>query len=414
MARRPRLLAWLALGGYGVLTAAGLVLQGLAGIPEDATTGLGGVAVLSAAIGVWSLVGSLLAARRPSNPIGWLLAGTALVWAVQQGSFGYAAYGLVAHPGSLPAAIAVALLHRAVEPLLSLGLALVFLLFPDGRLPSRRWRPVAWAGVAAAAVEVLGWIVDPGTLTIGTLGIRSPLQVGPALHGILTPLFVVALVLLFGVLLAAVVSLVLRLRRARGQARQQLKWFAYATALVPVGFGLLFFGPSVTTDRIGVALLALASVGMPLAIAVAIFRYRLYAIDLVINRTLVYGTLTVLLGGVYAGIVLALGQLFGGLGATSPSWAVAGATLAVAALVQPARRRIQQAVDRRFDRRRYDAAKTIQAFSTRLRDEIDLDTLSAELLAVVDQTMQPTQASLWLRPPTVPALQQAATTQQAP
>jgi hypothetical protein len=183
---------------------------------------------------------------------------------------------------------------------------------------------------------------------------------------------------------------------------------------VPVGFGLQFFGPSVTTDRIGVALLALASVGMPLAIAVAIFRYRLYAIDLVINRTLVYGTLTVLLGGVYAGIVLALGQLFGGLGATSPSWAVAGATLAVAALVQPARRRIQQAVDRRFDRRRYDAAKTIQAFSTRLRDEIDLDTLSAELLAVVDQTMQPTQASLWLRPPTVPALQQAATTQQAP
>jgi hypothetical protein len=130
---------------------------------------------------------------------------------------------------------------------------------------------------------------------------------------------------------------------------------------------------------------------------VAVLRYRLYEIDRIINRTLVYGLLTAVLGVAYAGVVLTLGQLFGGLGAEPPSWAVAGATLAVAALFQPLRRRIQSAVDRRFNRRRYDAVKTIQAFSARLRQEVDLDTLSAELLAVVDQTMQPTQASLWLR-----------------
>jgi hypothetical protein len=405
-----RLLAWLALGLYGIFTAVGLVLHGLAGIHED-PTGLAGVAVLSAAILVWSFVGCLIAARRPSHPIGWLIAGTALLWALYECSFGYAAYGLVAHPGSLPAALPVALLHRPMEPLTLLGPALVFLLFPDGRLPSRRWRPVVWAGAAAAVVLALGWIVDPDAIV--ALGIRNPVQVSPALLSILDPLAVVAFVLLLAVLLAAAVSSWLRLRRARGQARQQLKWFAYASAFLPVGFGLLIFGRSTTTDWIGGALVAVGSVGMPVAVAVAIFRYRLYAIDRVINRTLVYGALTVLLGGTYAGIVLALGQLLGGLGATTPSWAVAGATLAVAALFQPARRRIQQAVDRRFNRRHYDAAKTIQAFSTRLRDEIDLDTLSAELLAVVNQTMQPTQASLWLRPPKAFAHQRAATSQQA-
>jgi hypothetical protein len=195
-------------------------------------------------------------------------------------------------------------------------------------------------------------------------------------------------------------SLVLRFRRSRGEQRQQLKWFTYA-ALLTVSVWLIFTITGVEGQVSGPLLLFSTILSFWLlaaAIGVAILRYHLYDIDRLINRTLVYALLTVLLGTVYAGAVLVLGQLFGGVARNPPSWAVAGATLAVAALFQPARRRIQQVVDRRFNRRRYDAVKTIEAFSARLRDEVDLDTLSAELLAVVDQTIQPTRASLWLRP----------------
>jgi hypothetical protein len=195
------------------------------------------------------------------------------------------------------------------------------------------------------------------------------------------------------------VSLVLRFRRARGDERQQLKWFTFAaalTAVLPPTLGGL--AEQAGAPLVGAVFFTLVIVLLPTAIGVAILKYRLYDIDRVINRTLVYGLLTVLLAGVYVGVVLVLGQLFGGVGTDPPSWAVAGATLAVAALFQPARRRIQAIVDRRFNRRKYNAAKTIEAFSARLRDEIDLDTLSAELLAVTHQTMQPTTATLWLRP----------------
>jgi hypothetical protein len=394
-AGRDRPLAWLLPGLYGTLTVLGLVLQRRAGRPEDLTMGLAGEAVLSTAIGVSSLVGGLLAARRPSNPIGWLLGGIALAWALQQFSFGYAAYGLVAHPGSLPAATPMTLLYVTMVLLIELGIALLFLLFPDGRLPSPRWRPVLWAGLVATAVLLPGAMTDPRP--IGNLGVRSPIQVDPALHGILTLSWLIAFFVLFGVLLASVASVLLRFRGARGEVRQQLKWFAYATALWPLGSGLLFFGfdPDLPTDQIAMALLVAASVAMPVAVAVAIFKYRLYDIDRIINRTIVYGLLTAILGLGYTGAVLLLGQA---LGRGRSNLAVAGATLATAALVRPARRRVQEAVDRRFNRRRYDAAKTIEAFSSRLRAQVDLDTLTAELLAVINQTMEPTSVSLWLRP----------------
>jgi MFS family permease len=201
--------------------------------------------------------------------------------------------------------------------------------------------------------------------------------------------------------LACVSALILRFRRARGVERQQLKWFAFAGALTLAAFltvdQLRGYGVQVPLWLTTMQAVCVGA-AIPTAVGIAIFRYRLYEIDRIINRTLVYGLLTAILAGVYAAVVLVLGQLFGGIGAEPPSWAVAGATLTVAALFQPARRRIQQAVDRRFNRRRYDAARTVEAFSARLRDEIDLDTLSAELLAVIDQTMQPTQSSLWLRP----------------
>jgi hypothetical protein len=195
----------------------------------------------------------------------------------------------------------------------------------------------------------------------------------------------------------------LRFRRAGYQQRQQLKWVAFTVAvsvlsvLVGLGLGQLFPGVLVI-GLLGLLGFIGAVVGIPVAVAVAILRHRLYDIDRVINRTLVYGLLTILLAGIYAGVVLVVGQVFGGIGEEAPSWTVAAATLAVAALFQPARRSVQAVVDRRFNRRKYDAARTVEAFSARLRDELDLDALSAELLTVVDQTMQPTTASLWLRP----------------
>src|SRR5215213_1567327 len=193
---------------------------------------------------------------------------------------------------------------------------------------------------------------------------------------------------------ASVVSVVLRFRRSEGVERQQLKWFTSAAALMLV---VQLATMTVLPDGVaGDLLFGLSIALVPIAAGVAILRYRLYDIDRLINRTLIYAALTAVLGAVYAGLVLALG-LLGGVGGELPSWAVAGATLAVAALFQPLRRRVQAAVDRRFNRRRYDAARTVEAFSARLRDQVDLDTLAAELLAGVEQTVQPTRASLWLR-----------------
>ena len=282
----------------------------------------------------------------------------------------------------------------------SLALAVVFTpccFPPTGRLLSPRWRSLAWlAGAATSAFTVLAalkadLVVGDDDLSehhvitnpIGIAGIENPEEstVGVALLGLMTLSALVAFV-----------SLVLRFRRSRGEERQQLKWFTYAGALVP-----LTWLADVLPAPVGDIVSAAPIVFLPAAAGIAILRYRLYDIDRLINRTLVYGLLTALLAGVYAGLVLVLGQLFGGVGKDPPSWVVAGATLAVAALFQPTRRRIQAVVDRRFNRRKYDAAKTVDAFSVRLQDEVDLDALAAELLAVVDQTMQPTTASLWLR-----------------
>jgi hypothetical protein len=206
------------------------------------------------------------------------------------------------------------------------------------------------------------------------------------------PLSAVLNGLLLFVFVASISSLVVRFRRSQEMERHQLKWFTYAGALVllaPLSNPLL--------PALGNVPYVLF-MALPAAVGIAILRYRLYDIDRLINRTLVYGLLTALLAGVYGGTVLVLGQVFGGVGRDPPSWVVAGATLAAAAVFQPARRRIQKVLDRRFNRGKYDAARTVEAFTARLRDEVDLDALSAELLAVVDQTIQPTRASLWLRP----------------
>jgi hypothetical protein len=343
----------------------------------------------------FATVGALILSRRPYNAIGWLCWAMAAV--VCFGSVGFEAAPRVAgDPVSRPVAL-VLLVGSATFLVSLLGLLpLLVLVFPTGRLPSRRWRPAVWV-FAGGLVLYLGlYLLQPGPigddLPANPLGVgwakRLLERIGPVL-GLLFTLFVVLVL----------VSLVLRFRRARGDERQQLKWFTFAaalTAVLPPALGGL--AEQAGAPLVGAVFFSLVTVMLPVAIGVAILKYRLYDIDRVINRTLVYGLLTVLLAGVYAGAVLVLGQVFGGVGRDPPSWAVAGATLAVAALFQPARRRIQAIVDRRFNRRKYDAATTVEAFSARLRDEIDLDALSAELLAVAHQTMQPTTATLWLRP----------------
>jgi hypothetical protein len=269
------------------------------------------------------------------------------------------------------------------------------LYFPTGRLLSPRWRPVVWSGISFLAFAVVGNALWPGPQPplLGLAPVPNPVVYLPQAR----PLFelfrnLAGLCLLPGIA-GAITALVVRFRRSRGIERQQLKWFTYAAALAPLPGFAYEAAPSIF-GLLRTLILPL----VPISVGVAILRYRLYEIDRILNRTLVYGLLTVALGLCYAAGSLVF-VLVAGAGSDPPSWLVAGATLAAAAIFRPARRRIQAVVDRRFNRRRYNAAKTIQAFSTRLRDQVDLDTLSSELLAVVDQTMEPTQASLWLRPP---------------
>jgi hypothetical protein len=277
-------------------------------------------------------------------------------------------------------------------------ISFVALLTPTGSLPSPRWR--WWARVVAAATVVLvvAAALDPHPLVPEDPTFENPLA-APALVGLLAAAAAVSAAILLGGLVAAAGSLVVRYRRARGMERQQLRWLALAAAVAAVAL-LVAVAAAVMGGSLSVVLVAAGvSVALlPLATGAAILRYRLYDLDRIISRTLAWGLLTVLLGGGYALVVLGLGQLLG----RDSSLVVAGATLGVAAVFQSARRRIQQLVDRRFNRRRHDAAQTIAAFGARLRDQVDLDTLTAELLAVMDQTMQPTQASLWLRSPPEP------------
>ena len=332
--------------------------------------------------------GALILVRRPGNRIGWLLLATGLAVGTSALVQAYAKAG-----PDQPGVRLAAWISNWLWVTLGLLVVLLLLVYPDGRLPSPRWRPLAWAAVIGYGLAALCSALYPELPALP--GSRNPTGLyGPA-GQLVRVAFTVLNWLLLPLEVAALGSLLIRFRRSRGVVRQQLKWLAYGASLTLLVWLVPLPG---WLGRWQDAAGNLTAWALPAAIAVAVLRYRLYDIDRLINRTLVYGLLTALLGGAYAGAVLVLGQVFGGVGRDPPSWAVAAATLAVAALFQPARRRVQQAVDRRFNRRNYNAAQTIQGFSTRLSDQVELDTLSSELLAVADQTMQPTQASLWLRP----------------
>jgi hypothetical protein len=308
-------------------------------------------------------VGTLLGGRRPRHPVGWLLLALGL-WFI----YGYASWVLLAWRGA-PPAVGLALLDANVMVIPAL-IGFVLLLTPTGSLPSPRWR---WWARVAATVPLLGLV---------SLGLSPFREVDPA---VANPLAVDAL---------AGPLLVVRYRRAGGVERQQLRWLMVAAVPVVAAVATLV-AQALTGNEVDLGwLVGVCLAVLTLAIGAAILRYRLYDLDRILSRTLSYGLLTVLLGGGYVGVVLGLGQLLG----RDSSLVVAGATLAVATVFQPARRRIQRLVDRRFNRRRYDAAQTIERFSDRMHQQVDLDTLTAELLAVVEETIQPTQASMWLRP----------------
>jgi hypothetical protein len=365
-----------------------------AGRPELTWLHLSSVPQVVAAVTA-ATVGALVASRRPRHPVGWLLLSLGLSLTMWGLTFGYTRYGLVARPGAMPAASYLAGLHTGLGIIWLSCASFALLLTPTGKLPSPRWRWWARIAAAAAGMWLLASVVHPAPLYPEYPTIENPLAVPFLPRGLLDVAQPAAAVVVLASLVVGAVSLVGRFRRARGIERQQLRWLVWGAALAAVALLAAMAALGLEDDFYLTDLaLGVCAAVLPLATGASILRYRLYDLDRIISRTLAYGLLTVLLGLGYIGVVLGLGRLL----PQGSSLVVAGATLAVAAMFQPARRRIQQAVDRRFNRRRYDAAQTIGAFSARLRDELDLRTLTSELLEVVDQTMQPTRASLWLRP----------------
>jgi hypothetical protein len=346
-----------------------------------------------------SVLGGLIASRRPGNPYGWLWLAYGLCNSVVALGYCYAAYGLVVDPGALPSPLMIGTLATGVGWTASKILTpFLFLLFPTGRLPSRRWRPFAWAVAAAGTLSLVTGPFLPGEN--GFMPVENPLGIGGFFGVALTVVAIGGVVLVLLAVVPAAFSLVLRYRRASGTERQQIKWLALAASLLgtTIVLDLLAFDV-LLGDTLWTALYTAVDAGLYVAVGIAILRYRLYDIDVIINRTLAYGALTGVLVVVYLGSVVLLQTIFRALTGSESQLAVVASTLAIAALFNPLRRRIQAFVDRRFYRRKYDAGETLARFGSRLRDETDLDRLGGGLVGVVRETMQPAHASLWLREP---------------
>jgi hypothetical protein len=349
----------------------------------------------AALILAFSTVGALVASRRPRNAIGWLFCFGALAWVLGELTLEYAVYALITAPGALPAG-AWATWFGGWARGMGWFLIVMFLLllFPTGRLPSPRWRPVLWGAVGFVALFTLGTWLSPLSNDLRLTFVRNPLGLDIWIGSLLTEIVFLTFPLQT---LAVGTAAISRFRNSAGDERQQLKWFAYAVGVMVTLFAIWFslaLGGLVTSDAL---MWTVPLLGLPAAVGVAILKHRLYDIDLVINRTLVYGSLTVALALVYVGGVVLLQRTFVSLTGGGSQLAVVASTLAIAALFNPLRRRVQAFVDRRFYRGKYDVAKTLGAFSARLRDETDLDALGDGLVGVVRETMRPRHASLWLR-----------------
>ncbi len=383
-------LAWSVCGLSLALIACAIVLAVLNGADVEAIS-------FPLALMASALVGGLVASRRPENPVGWFFLGGAVCFALAGVAAEYATYGPLTAPGALPGARAMAWLVSWVSvPGVMLLLFFVPLYFPDGRLVSPRWRWLVWVAFLFSVSEAVASALKPGE--IRTEGIVNPLGI-EALRPFLDLLDTLGFALYFALLFSSAASLVVRFRRSGSVERQQIKWLAFAALLIPVWF--------LTNTRIEAAAPNLffvvdslvVSALIPLAAGIAILSYRLYDIDVVINRALVYVTLTATLALVYLGGIAVLQGLFRALTGQESSLAVVASTLAIAALFSPFRHRLQGFIDRGFYRKRYDAKETLSGFGSRLRHETDLDRLGDDLVAVVRETVQPEHTSLWLRLP---------------
>jgi hypothetical protein len=368
-------------------------------------------------------VGAVVASRRPENPIGWIFCGAGLLTGVQAFASGYADYTLLGHTGSLPGGELMAWISSWIGvPVVPLAGALLVLLFPNGKLLSRNWRIVVWMAACGSAMLALWAALGTGPLSFqptfdnplglgGAIGKLGPSESSPLFdqpsfgrpasteitaEGVVEILGRIGIFVLLVSWLFAVAAMIMRMDQARGAERQQLKWFVYTVSLLVVGFLAAFLGFGLHSFAwfLGIA----AFNFLPIAAGIAILKYRLYDIDLIINRTLVYGVLTAALALVYVGSIVLLQGLLRALTGETSQLAVVASTLAIAALFVPLRRRVQAFIDRRFYRRKYDVAKTLQAFNTKLREDVDLDSVVDDLEEVVRETMQPAHVSVWLRP----------------
>ena len=346
----------------------------------------------------FAAVGSLIASRRPENRIGWIFCASALLWVI--GIFGeeYAVYTVFTVPDSLPAGALVGVFGEAIAGVAwFLILTFLLLLFPDGHLLSPRWRPLVWVVVALLATWVASILFAPYSTSVQArlATVRSPLGI-PAAEDLLNALSGLVPLLLMVTVLICIVGVVLRFRRARGVERQQLKWFTYGmslTGLLILAIGILIFTPWLAPST----LFYLAIACIPISAGIAILRYRLYDIDLLINLTLVYGLLSAVLLAVYLALVFGGQHLVSSFLGPSNALILVVSTLLVAALFQPLRLRVKRLVDRRFYRSKYDAAAVVAHFGETLRQEVNLERLREDLLAVIEETVQPAHLSLWLR-----------------
>jgi hypothetical protein len=351
---------------------------------------------------IFSVVGAVIVSRQPRNTIGWLFCGVGMAVSLNSFAGDYAEFWLTSGFGTNRLGETAAWFSSWLWILLVSSPIFLLLLFPDGRLPSPRWRPVAWC----AALGITGFTASLA-LGAGPLEdfpqIVNPYSVDSPIVGIVG---VAAGVVAIGSMVASAISLIVRLRRAEGEQRQQVKWLAYGGAMV---VGTILVGGVITIWSVNVSIVVMnvALLGLPVFTGIAIVKHRLYDIDILINRTLVYGFLTATLALIYFGGVVGLQYVFRALTAQGSTLAVVASTLVIAALFNPFRRRVQGFVDRRFYRRKYDAAKTLAAFNTRLREETDLEALRDHVVEVVRATMQPEHVSLWLSPETAPQREQA-------